>query len=257
MSGERSPFLNQRILTLCIDTAYHLEVASQKKGTRLEGAFARSEIVSITLLLEAIANSCLYSLELPDALNDELDRLTTFGMLEHFLFSMGKNGIDRSCHEYQTAKYALTLRNFLVHPKVLPGHFVGDEQEGYVSSQSRNSQKALNHLGLSADVSHWRNSHGRKVVDAILLFTKKYFGEWAGFDTHKLSALLTTGLWDVKRATMRAVPVKVTITAEQSELDIISRHMPDLFLIFNIRSLPSNNPLQPTGSNGSLCDNGT
>lgn len=257
MRIERSPFLNQRILTLCVDTAYHLEVASEKKATRSEGVFVRSAIICITLLLESIANCCLYSLELPETLNDELDKLNTMCKLEYFLFSIGKNGIDRSCHEYQAAKSALSLRNFLVHPKVLPGHYVGDEEKGYVDWQSRNSQKALNHLELSADVSHWRYSHGRKVAETILLFIKKYFIEWAGYDTHKLSALLTTGSWDVKRAMLRGASGKVTITREQSEVDLISHHLPALFLIFNIRALPSNNPLQPTGLKGSICDEAT
>ena len=81
--------------------------------------YARSSIFNITLLIEASANSCIDSLDLPSQYANDIDRLPILSKYEFFLKTIKPDKIfDRGCIEIQYAKEIISIRRLLVHPKV-------------------------------------------------------------------------------------------------------------------------------------------
>ncbi len=81
--------------------------------------YARSSVLNITLLLEAGANSCLDSLDLPSKYANDIDRLPILSKYEFFLNSIKPDKVfDRGRTEIQYAEEIISIRRLLVHPKV-------------------------------------------------------------------------------------------------------------------------------------------
>ena len=74
MRLEDIEFADQRALALIVDLALLLEEALSSQDRWLGRSCARASITNSALLLECVANSCLFSLGLPSRLLEELDK---------------------------------------------------------------------------------------------------------------------------------------------------------------------------------------
>ena len=83
MTSAAPDFVNQRALTLALDIATLLEESHRHENTSLGGSHARSAITNAALLLECVSNSCLFSLNLPARLLEELDKLASIAKLDY------------------------------------------------------------------------------------------------------------------------------------------------------------------------------
>lgn len=184
MTYPPAEFIDQRALTLALDMAVLLDESKKKQGTELGSALARSAITNATLLLECIANSCLFSLALPTRLLDELDKLPPIAKLDYYLFSRRNTHIDRGCRETELAVDVLKLRDHIVHPKPKPGTTAEASGVLYID------YGATKALQIPLDSREWTHEDGLKVANALTNFLSQFFLVWAKQTIGQVTTLL-------------------------------------------------------------------
>lgn len=220
-------FMKKRVLRLAIDIGYHLHFSFMNKDSKLEAVFARSSIACSAVLLEAIANLCIFSLLLPRVICEDIDKLRPIAKLEFFLFALGKNRIDRRSNEIKLARQVLQLRNFLVHPKVLPDFT--NENGSYWKAD-----KVLKNLGLSPDDNEWKYDQAKNISDHVLAFIAHFFSVCVGFDKHQTTLFLTTShTSDLQGLLAEGLNVSMIYT-DRFTMEVISEHISGLEKIVNI-----------------------
>ena len=169
MQHDNNEFRDQRSLTMIIDLALLLEQSEQAKGTWLGSAYARASILSSTLLIECVSNSCLFSLALPSKLIDELDKLPPLAKLDYYLFSVATKHINRGCRESELVAEILRLRDHMVHPKPKSGsqkEIDGDQYVDYGTTKV---------LCIPFDNREWNHELGKQIASAVICFLKRFF----------------------------------------------------------------------------------
>lgn len=82
--------------------------------------YARASIINSTLLLECAANCCIDILNVSNSFKKDIDKLPALSKFEYFLSIRFSDKIfDRGCREIQNAAELKTIRDLIVHPKVL------------------------------------------------------------------------------------------------------------------------------------------
>lgn len=217
-------FRDQRALVLLVDVAALLNAAKANASRWYGRACARAAVANAALLLECAANSCLFSLDLPRKLVEELDRLPVISKFDYFLFARTQSHVDRSRHEVQLAGEVTRLRDHLVHPKPNPGYVVEEVPEVKVEYGRTKA------LSIPWDVRDWDHDVAHKVATAVLCFLRCFFLGWCGLTPGRVTGLLVAHEEQVIREEAR-----VWVTMPASELKTLQKWLPDALCILDLR----------------------
>lgn len=233
MRLEEIEFADQRALALIGDVALLLDEALVSQSRWLGRSCARASITNSALLLECVANSCLFSLALPNKLLEELDKLPALSKLDYYLFATATKHIDRGCRETELAADVIKLRDHVVHPKPKSGRLIQDEEAPYVDYGTTKA------LGIPFDVREWDHAAAQKIAKAVSSFLRKYFLEWCGLSKSRITTLLV-----VREKVLIQGDTQSFANMPPVEHAAIEKWLPDILAILDLRS---NEVAQPCG----------
>lgn len=82
--------------------------------------YARASIINSTFLLECAANCCNDVLEITNSFKKDIDKLPALSKFEYYLsIKFNNKKFDRGSREIQNAADLKTIRDLIVHPKVM------------------------------------------------------------------------------------------------------------------------------------------
>ena len=104
-------------LDLLVDATYQHRLATQSDDSFTMSRHARASVAAAFLTIECLANCLLEDIDIPQALQDDLDKLPPLAKIELALHMRGKLGYVRGRREVQMAAEVIKVRNAYVHSK--------------------------------------------------------------------------------------------------------------------------------------------
>jgi hypothetical protein len=141
------------------------QVACSSEGH--EGnALARACIIHCSLIVEALANSLLFSMKFEANFSNDLEKLNTFAKLQMFsLMTKGKDNIfTKGSKAGQVMSELIKIRNDYVHPKVFTEKDIDYSDDSYYVSV----RKDLSFLKISKNPEIWSPPDAIQVLDKAL-----------------------------------------------------------------------------------------
>lgn len=102
---------------LLADAVFQHRLAKVEEDSYRMNRYARASILAAALSVECAGNCMLSSMDLPQALHSELDRLAPMAKIEVFLRLRSVSGFDRGADQVQRVVELIKARNDHVHPK--------------------------------------------------------------------------------------------------------------------------------------------
>jgi hypothetical protein len=153
-----------------------------------EGVLARASIMSSALLIEAAANVCIHTLNLPKSYYVDIDRLPVISKFEYFLEHAQPNKrLDRGSLPVQKAHELVEIRNLLVHPKPYPTKLFkeGEHTLNLITGQT-------SFLKIPKCFSHLQHNHALVALKAAMSFLNYFFKNLSEFSQRTTLAMLTS-----------------------------------------------------------------
>lgn len=175
--------LNKKYLTLFIDAIEFIDEA-EVAGDSASQKFYRASIISNILSVECSANICIQSMNLPQVLYENVERISIIGKFDYFSHNTFNKIIDRSLNEYSNLKSLVTIRNDYVHPKVEKG--VYEYEHGRFQFGNKKS------FSLSNDIRVWKKDDAVALLNAHVEFMNYFFNNLCGYSNGQSNYLLTS-----------------------------------------------------------------
>ena len=162
--------------------------AREGKWNPREGVLARASIMSSALLIEAAANACLDTLNLPNSYYIDIDRLSILNKFEYFLERTHPNQrLDRGSLPVQKAQELVGIRNRLVHPRSYTTKWIKEDEHTY-SAELGETQ----FLRLPKSFVILKHSDALVALKAAMSFLNHFFKSLCEFSNATVRALLTS-----------------------------------------------------------------
>lgn len=148
--------------------------------------YARASIINSTLLLECAANCCIDILNISSSFKNDIDKLPALSKYEYFLSIKFSDKIfDRGCREIQNASELKTIRDLIVHPKVLRAKW---EKIDEFRSQADFGSTAI--LKLPKTIEEFHRNDALVCLRALCSFLDHFLRNICGFDPEIIKKIL-------------------------------------------------------------------
>lgn len=218
-------FQDQRTLTLMLDVVLLIEQSELNSVIPVRAACARASVDNSVLLIECISNSCLFSLDLPSKLLEELDKLPPLSKLDYYLFSLASKHIDRGCRAVELAADILKLRDHLVHPKPKKGNLVS---KGEQQTVCYGKTKCMN---IPLDTREWNTQIAASIAGAVADFLRLFFLEWCGFGKSNVTSLLM-----LREKALIRKEISSWVVVPDEDIALLWKWVPQFLEVFDIRA---------------------
>ena len=166
---------------LLSDAIFFEKLARNESNEQIRKRYARSSIIFSSLILECAANCCLSCFEINTQLKNDLDKLPFLTKLDLFALHGFKKQIDYGRHEVQKVNEIKSIRDSIVHPKVIKT-IVGNPVEGerHFASFPYNltfSIKPKPATGMIGNSSLWTHRDCFTAIQTVIEFFNYFFQE--------------------------------------------------------------------------------
>lgn len=178
---------------LLADAAFHHANAKVEADQYRMSRFARASILAAALSVECAANCLIASLDLPQALHSEIDRLTPMAKIEVHLRLRAIHGFDRGCEAVQRIVELTKARNDYVHPKssAIPASVNKPRDGGDNWIMPLNiTGEFWKHLKIPKRSMFWSSTNSLAVLDALGRFYKYLFRDLLNATEDELHRML-------------------------------------------------------------------
>jgi len=214
---------DQRFLTIVMDAINLLEESSILQN-QLGASLARASIMNSVVVVEAVANCCLFATKASGTLFRELDRLPPLAKLDYFCFAIKRVHIDRGIREVELVSEVLHLRDHIAHPKPKSGELVLGSDEEY------GSYGATKNLQIPFDTRQWGSSEAKSVLTTVMRFLSTFFLDTCGLTKGKVTTLLVVRETDLIRK-----GIDTYVTVGRADFEAVTKWAKQLHEIIDIR----------------------
>lgn len=191
-------FIDKKLHTILEDAVFFFEESNSiiyeetddpcvrhEKSTR-GSSFARASILNSALLLEATANSCIDTLELPKVLFSKVERGRTIAKFGFYLGTL-KTGqtLDKGSLVTQKANDLINQRNKYVHPK----HYRSKWEKIDDKTRKVNLGESK-YLKLPNSLWHCKHIHAENSLRAAFDFVSYFFRDLCKFNEHQVREII-------------------------------------------------------------------
>jgi hypothetical protein len=162
------------------------DVDRERDHDGYEFTYIRSSILNTLLLFECGANCCIDSLNLPNAFEQDIDKLPFLSKYEYFLARVNdKEKFDRGCKEIQAAAELKAIRDNYVHPKVKKERYT---QVGELTWDADFGKTRF--LKIPRSPREWGCSHAALALGAANDFFNLFFLSLCKFEANTVCEIL-------------------------------------------------------------------